>query len=157
VHREKGPDGATAKRHTHGGNFLTRSQRRQRQKGARLRRGQKIKGRERHIAVYTEGNQLASNGAFSRYPGPGRGSRGADASLLPLRHSHGGLRGRRLHRKTDRVGKQVFDYSVKVVKRTEQHLFACSPSAGSSSAPSCAAWSRRLSKDYELRPRSAKP
>ena len=52
--------------------------------------------------------------------------------------------------------KDMFDYSVKIVKRNEQHLFRVLPKRWIVE-PTFAwlNWSRRLSKDYELRHTSA--
>jgi transposase len=52
--------------------------------------------------------------------------------------------------------KDMFDYSVQIVKRNEQHLFRVLPKRWI--VERTFAWlncSRRLSKDYELRPSSA--
>jgi transposase len=47
--------------------------------------------------------------------------------------------------------KQMFGYSVEVVKRTEQHLFRVLPKRWIVERTfAWLAWSRRLSKDYEL-------
>lgn len=52
--------------------------------------------------------------------------------------------------------KQMFGYTVEVVKRTEQHLFHVLPKRWIVERTlAWLNWSRRLSKDYELRPDSA--
>jgi transposase len=52
--------------------------------------------------------------------------------------------------------KQMFGYSVKVVKRTKQHLFQVLPKRWIVERTfAWLNWSRRLSKNYELRPSSA--
>ena len=52
--------------------------------------------------------------------------------------------------------KQMFGYTVEVVKRTEQHLIKVLPKHWIVERTfAWLNWSRRLSKDYELRPSSA--
>ena len=52
--------------------------------------------------------------------------------------------------------KQMFGYTVEVVKRTEQHLFKVLPKRWIVERTfAWLNWSRRLSKDYELRTSSA--
>ena len=52
--------------------------------------------------------------------------------------------------------KDMFDYSVKIVKRNEQHLFRVLPKRWIVERTfAWLNWSRRLSKDYELRHTSA--
>jgi transposase len=52
--------------------------------------------------------------------------------------------------------KQMFRYTVEVVKRTDQHLFKVLPKRWIVERTfAWLNWSRRLSKDYELRPSSA--
>ncbi len=52
--------------------------------------------------------------------------------------------------------KQMFGYTVEVVKRTEQHLFKILPKRWIVERTfAWLNWSRRLSKDYELWPSSA--
>jgi transposase len=51
--------------------------------------------------------------------------------------------------------RQMFGYTVRVVKRTEQHLFQVLPKRWIVERTfAWLNWSRRLSKDYELRPSS---
>jgi len=52
--------------------------------------------------------------------------------------------------------KQMFGYTVEVVKRTEQHLFQVLPKRWIVERTlAWLSWSRRLSKEYELRHNSA--
>ena len=52
--------------------------------------------------------------------------------------------------------KQMFGYRIEVVKRSEQHLFRVLPKRWIVERTfAWLNWSRRLSKDYELRPDSA--
>jgi transposase len=113
--------------------------------------GKKIKGRKRHIAVDTQGNLLTvvvhSAGIQDRV--------GARAVLT------------RLFCRFDTIGKvfvdggytgtlidwakQMFGYTVEVVKRTEQHLFKVLPKRWIVERSfAWLNWPRRLSKDYEL-------
>ena len=118
--------------------------------------GKKIKGRKRHIAVDTQGNLLAvivhSAGIQDRLA--------ARAVLMRLFcrfdtitkvYVDGGY--------TDSLidwAKQMFGYTVEVVKRTEQHLFQVLPKRWIVERTlAWLSWSRRLSKDYELRHDSA--
>ena len=114
--------------------------------------GKKIKGRKRHIAVDTQGNLLAvivhSAGIQDRVA--------ARAVLMRLFcrfdtitkvYADGGYTGSLID-----WAKQMFGYTVEVVKRTEQHLFQVLPKRWIVERTfSWLNWSRRLSKDYEVR------
>jgi transposase len=118
--------------------------------------GKKIKERKRHIAVDTQGNLLAvivhSAGIQDRVA--------ARAVLMRLFcrfdtitkvYVDGGYTGTLIE-----WAKQMFGYTVEVVKRTEQHLFKVLPKRWIVERTfAWLNWSRRLSKDYELRPSSA--
>jgi transposase len=118
--------------------------------------GKKIKGRKRHIAVDTQGNLLAvivhSAGIQDRVA--------ARAVLMRLFclfgtiqtvFVDGGYTGTLID-----WAKQMFGYTVQVVKRTDQHLFKVLPKRWIVERTfSWLNWSRRLSKDYELRHSSA--
>ena len=118
--------------------------------------GKKIKGRKRHIAVDTQGNLLAvivhSAGIQDRVA--------ARAVLMRLFcrfdtitkvYVDGGYTGSLID-----WAKQMFGYTVEVVKRTEQHLFQVLPKRWIVERTlAWLSWSRRLSKDYELRHDSA--
>jgi transposase len=114
--------------------------------------GKKIKGRKRHIAVDTQGNLLAvivhSAGIQDRVA--------ARAVLMRLFclfatiqtvFVDGGYTGTLID-----WAKQMFGYAVEVVKRSDQHLFKVLPKRWIVE-PTFAwlNWSRRLSKDYQLR------
>jgi transposase len=106
----------------------TRKAPRRRKKGAaRLRRGKKIKGRKRHIAVDTQGNLLAvivhSAGIQDRVAAR------AVLMLLFCRFAtitrvfvDGGYTGKLIG-----WAKDMFGYAVEVVKRSEQHTFKVLP------------------------------
>jgi transposase len=153
------PSGTRAKRHTHRSDprFAVG------QDGAKRGRRsydarKKIKGRKRHIAVDTEGNLLAVIVHSAGIQGPGGGSRRADAALLLCRFdtittvfADGGYTGKLID-----WAKEMFRYTVEVVKRNEQHLFRVLPKRWIVERTfAWLAWSRRLSKDYELRHGSA--
>jgi transposase len=118
--------------------------------------GKKIKGRKRHIAVDTEGNLLAvivhSAGIQDRVA--------ARAVLMRLFclfgtiqtvFVDGGYTGTLIE-----WAKQMFGYTVQVVKRTDQHLFKVLPKRWIVERTfAWLNWSRRLSKDYELSHASA--
>jgi len=118
--------------------------------------GKKIKGRKRHIAVDTQGNLLAvvvhSAGIQDRV--------GARAVLMRLFcrfdtirkvFADGGYAGRLID-----WAKQMFGYEVEVVKRNEMHRFRILPKRWIVERTfAWLNWSRRLSKDYELRHTSA--
>jgi transposase len=118
--------------------------------------GKRIKGRKRHIAVDTQGNLLTvivhSAGIQDRVA--------ARAVLMRLFcrfdsittvFADGGYAGKLID-----WAKEIFDYSVQIVKRNEQHLFRVLPKRWIVERTfSWLNWSRHLSKDYELRPSSA--
>ena len=118
--------------------------------------GKKIKGRKRHIAVDTQGNLLAvivhSAGIQDRVA--------ARAVLMRLFclfgtiqtvFVDGGYTGTLID-----WAKQMFGYTVQVIKRTDQHLFKVLPKRWIVERTfAWLNWSRRLSKDYELRHSSA--
>jgi len=113
--------------------------------------GKKIKGRKRHIAVDTQGNLLLvilhSAGIQDRVA--------ARAVLLRLFYrfdrlttvfADGGYTGTLID-----WAKQMFGYTVKIVKRNEQHLFRVLPKRWIVERTfAWLNWARRLSKDYEL-------
>ena len=118
--------------------------------------GKKIKGRKRHIAVDTEGNLLAvivhSAGIQDRVA--------ARAVLMRLFctfdtitkvFADGGYTGKLIG-----WAKEMFDYDVEIVKRNELHTFKVLPKRWIVERTfAWLNWSRRLSKDYELRHTSA--
>ena len=118
--------------------------------------GKKIKGRKRHIAVDTEGNLLAvivhSAGIQDRVA--------ARAVLMRLFcrfdsiakvFVDGGYTGKLIG-----WAKEMFGYNVEVVKRNELHQFQVLPKRWIVERTfAWLNWSRRLSKDYELRHTSA--
>jgi transposase len=118
--------------------------------------GKKIKGRKRHIAVDTQGNLLAvvvhSAGIQDRVA--------ARAVLMRLFcridtistvFADGGYTGALIE-----WAKAMFGYSLEIVKRNEQHLFRVLPKRWIVERTfAWLNWSRRLSKDYELRHDSA--
>ena len=118
--------------------------------------GKKIKGRKRHIAVDTQGNLLAvvvhSAGIQDRV--------GARAVMLRLFRrfdsittvfADGGYTGKLIE-----WAKEMFGYRVEVVKRNELHKFQVLPKRWIVERTfAWLNWSRRLSKDYELRQTSA--
>jgi len=118
--------------------------------------GKKIKGRKRHIAVDTEGNLLAvivhSAGIQDRVA--------ARAVLMRLFcrldsvttvFVDGGYTGKLIG-----WAKEIFGYNVEVVKRNELHKFQVLPKRWIVERTfAWLNWSRRLSKDYELRHTSA--
>ena len=151
------PSGAGTKRHAQRGDrrFAVG------QDGAKRGRrgydaGKKIKGRKRHIAVDTQGNLLAvivhSAGIQDRVA--------ARAVLMRLFcrfdsitkiFADGGYTGKLVD-----WAKDMFGYSVEIVKRNEQHLFPVLPKRWIVERTfAWLNWSRRLSKDYELRHTSA--
>jgi len=118
--------------------------------------GKKIKGRKRHIAVDTEGNLLAvivhSAGIQDRVV--------ARAVLMRLFCTFdtiakvfvdGGYTGKLIG-----WAKDMFGYELEVVKRNELHTFKVLPKRWIVERTfAWLNWSRRLSKDYELRHTSA--
>jgi transposase len=118
--------------------------------------GKKIKGRKRHIAVDTQGNLRAaivhSAGIQDRVA-----ARAVLMRLFCLFDTiqtvfvDGGYTGTLID-----WAKQMFGYTVEVVKRTDQHLFKVLPKRWIVERTfAWLNWSRRLSKDYELRHTSA--
>ena len=118
--------------------------------------GKKIKGRKRHIAVDTQGNLLTvvvhAAGIQDRA--------GARAVMMRLFRRfdtikkifvHGGYTGKLIGWARD-----MFGYDVEVVQRNEQHKFVVLPKRWIVE-PTIAwlNWSRRLSKDYEVKHTSA--
>jgi transposase len=146
------PSGAGTKRHAQRGDSRFAIG----QDGAKRGRrgydaGKKVKGRKRHIAVDTQGNLLTvvahSAGIQDRV-----GARAVLTRLFCRFDSiakvfvDGGYTGTLIE-----WSKQMFGYSVEVVKRTEQHLFQVLPKRWIVERTfSWLNWSRRLSKDYEL-------
>jgi transposase len=133
----------------------------ERQDGAKRGRrgydaGKKIKGRKRHIAVDTQGNLLAvvvhSAGIQDRVA--------ARAVLLRLFcrfdtitkvFADGGYTGILID-----WAKQMFGYTLEIVKRSHQQGFQVLPKRWIVERTfAWLNWSRRLSKDYELRHQSA--
>jgi transposase len=152
-----GPSDAGTKRHTDGGDHRFAVGKDRAKRGRRgYDAGKKIKGRKRHIAVDTEGNLLAvivhSAGIQDRVA--------ARAVLMRLFclfgtiqtvFVDGGYTGTLIE-----WAKQMFGYTVQVVKRTDQHLFKVLPKRWIVERTfAWLNWSRRLSKDYELSHASA--
>jgi putative transposase len=118
--------------------------------------GKKIKGRKRHIAVDSQGNLLTvvvhSAGLQDRV--------GARAVLLRLFRqvrtiqaviADGGYTGKLIE-----WTKQMFGWRMEIVKRNELHRFVVLPKRWVVERTfGWLNWSRRLSKDYELRPTSS--
>jgi transposase len=118
--------------------------------------GKKVKGRKRHIAVDTQGNLLAvvvhSTGIQDRV--------GARAVMMRLFcrfdsistvFADGGYTGKLIE-----WAEEMFGYRVEVVNRNEQHKFRVLPKRWIVERTfAWLNWSRRLSKDYELRHTSA--
>ena len=152
-----GPQGRWTKRHAHRGDCgFTVGQDGPKRGRRGYDAGKKIKGRKRHIAVDTQGNLLAvvvhSAGIQDRVA--------ARAVLMRLFclfgtiqtvFVDGGYTGTLID-----WAKQMFGYTVEVVKRTDQHLFKVLPKRWIVERTfAWLNWSRRLSKDYELRHSSA--
>ena len=128
-----------------------------RKRGARgYDAGKKIKGRKRHIAVDTQGNLLTvvvhSAGIQDRV--------GARAVLMRLFRRFDGLT--KIFADGGYTGtlidwaREMFGYDVEVVKRKELHTFKVLPKRWIVERNfAWMGWSRRLSKDYELRPTSS--
>jgi transposase len=152
-----GAQGGWTKRCTYGGDYRFAIG----QDGAKRGRrgydaGKKIKGRKRHIAVDTQGNLLVavvhSAGIQDRVA--------ARAVLMRLFcrfdtiatvFADGGYTGKLID-----WAKEMFGYSVEIVKRNQQHLFQVLPKRWIVERTfAWLNWSRRLSKDYELRHTSA--
>jgi transposase len=149
--------GRRTKRHAHRGDYRFAVGQDGPKRGRRgYDAGKKIKGRKRHIAVDTQGNLLAvivhSAGIQDRVA--------ARAVLMRLFcrfdstttvFADGGYTGRLID-----WAKDMFGYSVEIVKRNEQHLFQVLPKRWIVERTfAWLNWSRRLSKDYELRHASA--
>jgi len=102
------------------------------------------------------GQSAGSDRTLGWHPGPGCSPRRADAVVLPLRpitkvYVDGGYTGSLID-----WAKQMFGYTIEVVKRTEQHLFKVLPKRWIVERTfAWLNWSRRLSKDYEIRHNSA--
>jgi transposase len=152
-----GPSDAGTKRHTDRGDHRFAVGKDRAKRGRRgSDAGKKIKGRKRHIAVDTQGNLLSvivhSAGIQDRVA--------ARAVLLRLFcrfdtlttvFADGGYTGILID-----WAKQMFGYTVKIVKRNEQHVFRVLPKRWIVERTfAWLNWSRRLSKDYELRHTSA--
>lgn len=152
-----GPPGQRAKRHAERRNHRFAVC----QDGAKRGRrgydaGKKIKGRKRHIAIDTEGNLLAVIVHSARI----QDRVAARAVLMGLFHrfdtlttvfADGGYTGKLIDR-----AKAMFGYRVEVVKRNELHTFKVLPKRWIVERTfAWLNWSRRLSKDYELRHDSA--
>ncbi len=150
--REQGPQGGWTKRHAYRGDHRFAIG----QDGAKRGRrgydaGKKIKGRKRHIAVDTQGNLLAvivhSAGIQDRVA--------ARAVLMRLFclfatiqtvFVDGGYTGTLID-----WAKQMFGYTVEVVKRTDQHLFKVLPKRWIVERTfAWLNWSRRLSKGLRV-------
>jgi transposase len=152
-----GPQGRRTKRHAHSGDYRFAVG----QDGAKRGRrgydaGKKIKGRKRHIAVDTQGNLLAvivhSAGIQDRVAARAVLMRSfCRFDSISTVFADGGYTGKLIG-----WAKDMFDYSVQIVKRNEQHLFRVLPKRWIVERTfAWLNWSRRLSKDYEIRHTSA--
>jgi transposase len=118
--------------------------------------GKKIKGRKRHIAVDTQGNLLAaivhSAGIQDRVAARAVAMRlFCQFDTITTIFVDGGYTGAFID-----WAKEMFGYTVKVVKRSDQKGFQVLPKRWIVERTfAWLNWSRRLSKDYELRPSSA--
>ncbi len=118
--------------------------------------GKKIKGRKRHIAVDTEGNLLAvivhSAGIQNRAAAPAVLMRlFCTFDTITKVSVDGGYTGQMIG-----WAKDMFGYDVEVVKRNGPHKFQVLPKRWIVERTfAWLNWSRRLSKDYELRHTSA--
>jgi len=118
--------------------------------------GKKVKGRKRHIAVDTEGNLLAvivhSAGIQDRTAGRAVLMRlFCRIDTISTVFADGGYTGALIE-----WAREMFGYTVEIVKRNEQHLFRVLPKRWIVERTfAWLNWSRRLSKDYELRHTSA--
>jgi transposase len=118
--------------------------------------GKKIKGRKRHIAVDSQGNLLT----VVVHAASLRDRVAARAVLLRLFRqvrtiqaviADGGYTGKLIE-----WTKQMFGWRMEIVKRNELHRFVVLPKRWVVERTfAWLNWSRRLSKDYELRPTSA--
>ena len=152
--REQGRLGRRTKRQAHRGDYRFAVC----QDGAKRGRrgydaGKKIKGRKRHVAVDTQGNLLAGI-----VHSAGSQDRVADRAVLMRLFcrfdsittvlADGGYTGKLIE-----WAKDMFDYSVEIVQRNEQHMFRILPKRWIVERTfAWLNWSRRLSKDYELSP-----
>jgi transposase len=152
-----GAQGRWTKRHAHSGDHRFAVGQNGAKRGRRgYDAGKKIKGRKRHIAVDTQGNLLAvivhSAGIQDRVS--------ARAVLMRLFCLFGTIRtvfvdGGYTGTLID-WAKQMFGYTVEVVKRTDQHQFKVLPKRWIVERTfAWLNWSRRLSKDYEIHHSSA--
>jgi transposase len=127
------------------------------QRGARgYDAGKKIKGRKRHIAVDSQGNLLT----VVVHAASLQDRVAARAVLLRLFRqvrtiqaviADGGYTGKLIE-----WTKQMFGWRMEIVKRNELHRFVVLPKRWVVERTfAWLNWSRRLSKDYELRPTSA--
>jgi transposase len=118
--------------------------------------GKKIKGRKRHIAVDTQGNLLAvivhSAGIQDRVAAPAVLMRlFCRFDSITTVFADGGYTGTLID-----WAKDMFNYAIQIVKRNEQHFFRVLPKRWIVERTfAWLNWSRRSSKDYELRPNSA--
>jgi transposase len=118
--------------------------------------GKKIKGRKRHIAVDTEGNLLAvivhGAGIQDRVAARGVLMRlFCTFDTITKVFVDGGYTGKLIG-----WAKDMFGYDMEVVKRNELHTFQVLPKRWIVERTfAWLNWSRRLSKDYELRHTSA--
>jgi len=118
--------------------------------------GKKVKGRKRHIAVDTQGNLLT----VLVHAASLQDRVAARAVLLRLARTVHGLR--RLFADGGYSGtlvewvQEMFGWRLEIVKRNEAHRFLVLPKRWIVERTfAWLNWSRRLSKDYELRPASA--
>jgi transposase len=118
--------------------------------------GKKIKGRKRHIAVDTQGNLLAvivhSAGIQDRVAARAIAMRlFCRFDTIKTIFVDGGYTGTLID-----WAKEMFGYTVQVVKRSDQKGFHILPKRWIVERTfAWLNWSRRLSKDYEIRPASA--
>ena len=151
------PQGKWSKRHTHRGDHRFSIGQNGPKRGHRgYDAGKKIKGRKRHIATDTQGNLLTvvvhSAGIQDRI--------GARAVMMRLFRrfdtitkifADGGYTGKLIG-----WAKEMFDYTVEIVQRNEQHTFKVLPKRWIVERTfAWLNWSRRLSKDYEINATSA--
>ena len=118
--------------------------------------GKKVKGRKRHLAVDTQGNLLT----VLVHAASLQDRVAARAVLLRLARTVPGLR--RLFADGGYSGtlvewvQEMFGWTLQIVKRNEAHRFLVLPKRWIVERTfAWLNWSRRLSKDYELRPASA--
>ena len=152
-----GPFGPGARGRAHGGDpgFAVRED--DAKRGARgYDAGKKVKGRKRHIAVDTQGNLLT----VVVHAASLQDRVAARAVLLRLARNVRGLR--RVFADGGYTGtllewtQQMFGWTLEIVKRNEAHRFVVLPKRWIVERTfAWLNWSRRLSKDYELRPDSS--